>query len=53
MAGLTVMNDVSMRDFQRRTIQWFAGKTFQASTPVGPWIVTLDEFGDLDSRNLT
>jgi acylpyruvate hydrolase len=53
VAGLTVLNDVSMRDFQRRTLQWFAGKTWQASTPVGPWIVTLDEVGDLDSRNLT
>ncbi len=53
VAGLTVLNDVSMRDFQRRTLQWFAGKTWQASTPVGPWIVTLDEVGDLGSRNLT
>ncbi len=53
VAGLTLMNDVSMRDFQRRTLQWFAGKTFQASTPVGPWIVTLDELGDLGPRLLT
>ena len=53
VAGLTVMNDVSMRDFQRRTLQWFAGKTWQASTPVGPWIVTLDELGDLGGRQLT
>ncbi len=53
VAGLTVLNDVSMRDFQRRTLQWFAGKTWQSSTPVGPWIVTLDELGDLGPRNLT
>jgi len=47
VAGLTILNDVSVRDYQRRTLQWFAGKTFQASTPVGPWIVTPDELGDL------
>ena len=52
VAGLTVLNDVTARDFQRRTIQWFAGKTFQASTPVGPWIVTPDELGDLDGREI-
>jgi acylpyruvate hydrolase len=52
VAGLTVLNDVTMRDYQRRTIQWFAGKTFQASTPMGPWIVTPDELGDLTSRVL-
>lgn len=43
VAGLTVMNDVSMRDYQRRTIQWFAGKTWEASTPFGPAVVTPDE----------
>jgi acylpyruvate hydrolase len=43
VAGVTLMNDVSMRDYQWRTTQWFAGKTWQASTPVGPAVVTLDE----------
>jgi acylpyruvate hydrolase len=43
VGGLTVLNDVTMRDYQRRTIQWFAGKTWQASTPMGPAIVTPDE----------
>jgi acylpyruvate hydrolase len=52
VAGLTVLNDVTARDFQRRTIQWFAGKTFQASTPIGPWLVTTDELGDLGGREL-
>jgi acylpyruvate hydrolase len=52
VAGLTVLNDVTARDFQRRTVQWFAGKTFQASTPIGPWIVTTDELGDLGDREL-
>lgn len=43
VAGLMVMNDVTMRDYQRRTLQWFAGKTWEASTPVGPALVTPDE----------
>src|SRR5579872_6788364 len=33
IAGYTICNDVSMRDFQRRTLQWLAGKMFQHSTP--------------------
>lgn len=45
VAGLTVMNDVTMRDYQRRTVQWFAGKSWEASTPVGPVVVTPDELG--------
>jgi acylpyruvate hydrolase len=53
VAGLTILNDVTARDYQRRTIQWFAGKTFQASTPVGPWIVTCDELDDLSERELS
>jgi acylpyruvate hydrolase len=52
VAGVTVANDVTARDFQRRTVQWFAGKTFQACTPVGPEVVTPDELGDLDARQL-
>jgi acylpyruvate hydrolase len=43
IAGFTVMNDVSMRDWQYRSVQWFAGKNFEHSTPVGPWLVTPDE----------
>jgi acylpyruvate hydrolase len=52
VAGLTVLNDVTVRDFQRRTIQWFAGKTFEATTPFGPAVVTLDELGDPAAREL-
>jgi len=43
IGGYTVLNDVSVRDFQRRTPQWLSGKTFERSTPVGPWLVTPDE----------
>jgi acylpyruvate hydrolase len=44
IAGYTVANDVSMRDWQNRTLQWFQGKAFDASTPVGPVLATADEF---------
>jgi acylpyruvate hydrolase len=32
-----------MRDWQWRTSEWLQGKTFEASTPAGPWLVTPDE----------
>jgi acylpyruvate hydrolase len=44
VGGLTIVNDVSVRDWQLRTNQWFAGKTGQALTPLGPAVVTVDEF---------
>jgi acylpyruvate hydrolase len=43
IAGYAVLNDVSMRDWQRRTQQWLQGKTWERSTPLGPWLVTSDE----------
>jgi acylpyruvate hydrolase len=43
IAGYTIVNDVSMRDWQRRTSQFLQGKTFEASTPAGPYLVTPDE----------
>jgi acylpyruvate hydrolase len=46
IAGYTATNDVSMRDFQRRTLQWLAGKMFARTTPVGPYLVTPDEVDD-------
>ncbi|MGI5218713.1 fumarylacetoacetate hydrolase family protein [Nocardia sp. CA-290969] len=45
IAGFTVMNDVSMRDWQFRTIEWTQGKIWDSSTPVGPYVVTPDEVG--------
>lgn len=53
VAGLTLLNDISMRDFQRRSLQWLAGKTWEASTPVGPAVVTVDELTDLGDREIT
>ncbi len=43
IAGYSVLNDVSMRDFQNRTKQFLQGKTFEHSTPLGPVLVTPDE----------
>ena len=36
VAGVSVLNDVTARDHQNRTIQWWAGKSFEATTPMGP-----------------
>jgi acylpyruvate hydrolase len=43
IAGFSVLNDVTMRDWQNRTKQWLQGKTFEATTPFGPVLVTPDE----------
>lgn len=52
--GYTVLNDVTARDLQRRYGgQFFKGKSLDASSPVGPWIVTPDELGPLDDLSLT
>lgn len=45
IAGFTVMNDISVRDWQFRTIEWTQGKIWDSSTPVGPYLVTPDEVG--------
>ena len=45
IAGFTVMNDVSVRDWQFRTVEWTQGKIWDSSTPVGPYLVTPDEVG--------
>lgn len=45
IAGFTVMNDVSVRDWQFRTIEWTQGKIWDRSTPVGPYLVTPEEVG--------
>lgn len=54
VAGYTVVNDVTVRDYQRRTREFLSGKTFESTTPVGPVLVTPDELGpgepDLEIR---
>ncbi|KXU30501.1 hypothetical protein A0J57_18865 [Sphingobium sp. 22B] len=42
VAGYSLFNDVSVREFQRRTPQWTVGKNFDASGPFGPWFMTAD-----------
>lgn len=43
IAGFAVLNDISMRDWQNRTRMWLQGKTWEHSTPFGPWLVTPEE----------
>jgi len=50
IAGFTVLNDASARDWQRAATQWTPGKNFDGSMPIGPEIVTPDEVdvGDVE-----
>lgn len=51
--GYCLANDVSQRDLQRRHGgQWFKGKSIDRTMPLGPFIVTRDEIGDLGSIRL-
>jgi 2-keto-4-pentenoate hydratase/2-oxohepta-3-ene-1,7-dioic acid hydratase in catechol pathway len=43
IGGFTILNDVTCRDWQFRTREWLQGKTWDSSTPVGPFLVTPDE----------
>jgi acylpyruvate hydrolase len=43
IAGFTIVNDVTCRDWQFRTREWLQGKAWDSSTPVGPYLVTPDE----------
>ncbi|MGW0839442.1 fumarylacetoacetate hydrolase family protein [Streptomyces sp. NPDC002787] len=45
IAGFTVLNDITCRDWQFRTREWLQGKNWDATTPVGPYLVTTDEAG--------
>jgi acylpyruvate hydrolase len=46
VAGYSIFNDVSARDVQKRTSQWFLGKSFDSFGPLGPALVTKDEVPD-------
>lgn len=46
VAGFTIVNDVSARDYQAATSQWQIGKSFDTFAPMGPWLVTADEIPD-------
>lgn len=44
IAGYTSANDISMRGWQFRTLEWLQGKIWAKSTPLGPVMVTADDF---------
>ncbi|MCQ8127010.1 fumarylacetoacetate hydrolase family protein [Methylomonas rivi] len=52
IAGFTICNDVTVRDWQQRTPTWTLGKSFDTHGPMGPWLVTADEIADPHSLNL-
>jgi 2-keto-4-pentenoate hydratase/2-oxohepta-3-ene-1,7-dioic acid hydratase in catechol pathway len=49
IAGYTIANDVSVRDWQLRTPTMTMGKSFDTHGPLGPWVVTADELGNPNS----
>ena len=49
IAGYTLLNDLSARDYQFKTPQWMPGKSFDGAAPCGPALVTPDEAGPPDS----
>jgi 2-keto-4-pentenoate hydratase/2-oxohepta-3-ene-1,7-dioic acid hydratase in catechol pathway len=51
--GYTVINDVSARDVQVRHMQWFKGKSLDGSCPMGPMVITADEFGDPQAKSIS
>ncbi len=53
IAGFTIANDVSVRDWQARSPTMMIGKSFDTSGPLGPWLVTPDEIGDPHNLAIT
>ena len=51
--GYTVANDVSARDVQFGDVQWVRGKSLDSFCPLGPWIVTGDEFDPRAGSSIT
>ena len=49
VAGYTLLNDLSARDYQFKTPQWMPGKTFDGAAPCGPALVTPEEAGPPDA----
>lgn len=52
IAGYSCFNDGSIRDFQRHTSQFWAGKNFVGSGSMGPWLVTADELTDPAAQSM-
>ena len=53
VAGFSIYNDCSVRDYQRQTSQFTPGKNFASTGGFGPWMMTIDEIGDLDAMEIT
>jgi acylpyruvate hydrolase len=53
VAGYTIFNDVTARDYQNRTSQWTLGKSFDTYGPMGPALVTKDEIPDPGNLDLS
>lgn len=52
VAGYSIFNDVTVRDYQFRVTQYTAGKNFSRSAPFGPYLVTADEVPDVDELEI-
>lgn len=52
VAGYSIYNDGSVRDYQYHTLQWTAGKNFPKTGAFGPWMVTKDEIPDVNKLEL-
>jgi 2-keto-4-pentenoate hydratase/2-oxohepta-3-ene-1,7-dioic acid hydratase in catechol pathway len=52
IAGYTICNDVTVRDWQARSPTWTLGKSFDTHGPLGPWIVSADELADPHALSL-
>lgn len=50
--GYTNGNDISARDLQNQSSQWVLGKTPDKFGPIGPWLVSRDEAGDLGPQTI-
>ena len=53
VAGLSIYNDGSVREYQRQTSQFTPGKNFASTGGFGPWMMTPNEVGDLDALEIT
>ena len=51
--GYTIVNDVTARDVQKNHFQFFKGKTLDGFCPIGPVVVSADEFGHPQGKQIT
>jgi 2-keto-4-pentenoate hydratase/2-oxohepta-3-ene-1,7-dioic acid hydratase in catechol pathway len=53
VVGFGIYNDGSVREYQRHTSQFTPGKNFSSTGGFGPWMMTVDEVGDVSQMELT